>query len=105
MGISYVQSQVVAELHITAGFLPVRPSGPEDKEESCRSSSWAVREEALTAFDDHLRRARGVCAGTRANYTRWVRAFLEGRLPDGQVLAEGSASRCRRVHRGVGTAL
>ena len=37
---------------------------------------WSV-EEALAAFDEHLRRARGVCAGTRANYTRAARAFLE----------------------------
>ena len=55
-------------------------------------SSW-TREEALTAFDDHLRRARGVCAGTRANYTRWVRAFLEERFPDGHVLVEELGAR------------
>ena len=31
----------------------------------------------LAAFDEHLRRTRGVCAGTRGNYTSHVRAFLE----------------------------
>ncbi len=51
-------------------------------------SAW-TKEAALAAFDDHLRRARGVCAGTRANYTRWVRAFLEERFPDGRVQVEG----------------
>lgn len=49
-----------------------------------RSSAWAT-EEALAAFDDHLRRVRGVCEGTRVNYTRFVGAFLEGRFPDGRV--------------------
>lgn len=47
-------------------------------------SGWTT-EAALAAFDTHLRRARGVCAGTRANYSRWVRAFLDGRFPDGHV--------------------
>jgi Phage integrase, N-terminal SAM-like domain len=31
----------------------------------------------LAAFDVHLRRARGVCEGTRRNYGRYARAFLE----------------------------
>lgn len=50
-------------------------------------SAWTT-EAALACFDDHLRRARGVCAGTRANYARWVRAFLEERFPDGRVQVE-----------------
>jgi len=34
--------------------------------------------DALVAgFDEHLRRTRGVCAGTRGNYTSHVRAFFE----------------------------
>jgi hypothetical protein len=37
---------------------------------------WSV-EAALAAFDEHLRRARGVCAGTRRNYARFVGGFLE----------------------------
>lgn len=49
-------------------------------------SGWTA-EAALAAFDDHLRRARGVCAGTRRNYSRWVRAFLAERFPDGCVQA------------------
>ncbi len=42
-------------------------------------------EEALAAFDEHLRRTRGVCAGTRRNYVRFVRAFLEKVVADGPV--------------------
>ena len=38
-------------------------------------SVWTT-EAALAAFDDHLRRARGLCEGTRVNYARFVRAFL-----------------------------
>ncbi|MFC9841525.1 tyrosine-type recombinase/integrase [Rhodococcus sp. NPDC127530] len=33
-------------------------------------------EEVLAAFDEHLRRTRGVCAGTRCNYARHVGEFL-----------------------------
>ena len=32
--------------------------------------------EVLTAFDEHLRRVRGVCPGTRRNYARYVDEFL-----------------------------
>ena len=48
---------------------------------------WSV-EEALADFDEHLRRARGVCAGTRRNYARFAGGFLEGMFPDGQVEVE-----------------
>ena len=34
-------------------------------------------EDVLAAFDVHLRRACGVCEGTRLNYGRYARAFLE----------------------------
>ena len=51
---------------------------------SVGSGSTTV-EEALAAFDDHLRRVRGVCDGTRVNYARFVRAFLEERFADGRV--------------------
>lgn len=47
-------------------------------------SCWTV-EEALAAFDDHLRRMRGVCEATRVNYARFVGAFLAERFPDGRV--------------------
>lgn len=33
-------------------------------------------EEVLAAFDEHLRRVRGVCPGTRRNYARHVGEFL-----------------------------
>lgn len=46
---------------------------------------WHV-DEALNAFDEHLRRVRGLCAGTRRNYTRWVRVFLETVFPDDRVV-------------------
>jgi integrase/recombinase XerD len=55
-------------------------------------SPWTI-EAALAVFDDHLRRARGVCVGTRTNYARWVRAFLEERFPDGRVQVEELGAR------------
>jgi hypothetical protein len=42
-------------------------------------------EEVLAAFDEHLRRTRGACAGTRRNYARFVRAFLQTVSGDGPV--------------------
>jgi len=39
----------------------------------------------LAGFDEHLRRARGVCPGTRRNYARFVRAFLQSVFADGPV--------------------
>ncbi|MGH3669917.1 MAG: site-specific integrase [Pseudonocardiaceae bacterium] len=42
-------------------------------------------EEVLTGFDEHLRRTRGVCPGTRRNYARFVRAFLQTMFPVGPV--------------------
>jgi site-specific recombinase XerD len=44
-------------------------------------------EAALAAFDEHLRRARGVCAGTRDNYARFARAFLQAVFGDDPVEA------------------
>lgn len=32
--------------------------------------------EVLAAFDEHLRRVRGVCPGTRCNYAKYVGEFL-----------------------------
>lgn len=48
---------------------------------------WSV-EAALAAFDEHLRRARGVCEGTRSNYARFVGAFLAVTFPDGHLEVE-----------------
>ena len=48
---------------------------------------WSV-EEALADFDEHLRRTRGVCAGTRRNYARFAGGFLERMFPDSQVEVE-----------------
>jgi hypothetical protein len=48
---------------------------------------WTVQE-ALVAFDEHLRRVRGVCAGTRRNYARFAGAFLQAVFPDGLVVVE-----------------
>jgi site-specific recombinase XerD len=46
-------------------------------------------EDVLAAFDEYLRRVRGVCAGTRVNYTKYVREFLGTKFADGVVdLAE-----------------
>ena len=43
-------------------------------------------EEALAAFDEHLRRTRGVCAGTRRNYARFAGAFLQAVFAGGPVV-------------------
>lgn len=37
---------------------------------------WTL-ENPLAAFDEYLVRTRGVCPGTRRNYVKYVRAFLE----------------------------
>lgn len=42
-------------------------------------------EEVLAAFDEHLRRVRGVCPGTRGNYARYVGEFLVRMFADGAV--------------------
>lgn len=42
-------------------------------------------EGTLAAFDEHLRRTRGLGAGTRRNYARFVRAFLVAVFADGSV--------------------
>ena len=57
-------------------------------------------EEVLAAFDEHLRRTRGVCAGTRRNYARFVRAFLQTVFPGGP--AEVALIRARDVAGFVG---
>ena len=49
------------------------------------SGDWLTREELLAAFDEHLRRTRGVCAGTRRNYARFAGAFLQRACPGGPV--------------------
>ncbi len=45
---------------------------------------WTA-EDLLAAFDEHLRRTRGVCEGTRRNYGRYVRGFLETVFAGGPV--------------------
>jgi len=42
-------------------------------------------EGVLAAFDEHLRRTRGVCPGTRRNYARFAGAFLQTVFADGPV--------------------
>lgn len=42
-------------------------------------------EDLIAAFDEHLRRVRGVCPGTRHNYTEYVGQFLVEVFPDGVV--------------------
>jgi hypothetical protein len=59
------------------------PIGSEDKEQLMASGDRLTQEEVLAAFDEHLRRTRGVCAGTRRNYARFVRAFLVTVFADG----------------------
>ena len=43
-------------------------------------------EEVLAAFEEHLRRTRGVCAGTRLNYARYAGAFLQMVFAGGPVV-------------------
>jgi integrase/recombinase XerD len=61
------------------------PIGSEDKEQLMTSRDRLTLEEVLAAFDEHLRRTRGVCPGTRRNYARFVRAFLPVMFGDGPV--------------------
>src|SRR5664279_1001553 len=42
-------------------------------------------EDLIAAFDEYLRRVRGVCAGTRRNYAEYVDQFLVAVFPDGVV--------------------
>jgi integrase/recombinase XerD len=51
--------------------------GSEDKEQLMATTRgrWTA-ELVLAAFDEHLRRTRGLCAGTRRNYERYAQAFL-----------------------------
>jgi integrase/recombinase XerD len=62
-----------------------RPIGSEAKEQQMTSRDQLALEEMLAAFDEHLRRTRGVCAGTRRNYARFVRGFLRSQFADGPV--------------------
>jgi integrase/recombinase XerD len=55
----------------------VCPIGSEDEEKLMTSHDRLTLEEVLAAFDEHLRRTRGVCAGTRRNYARFAGAFLQ----------------------------
>jgi len=63
------------------------PVGSEDKEQLMATTRdrWTA-EALLTAFDEHLRRTRGVCVGTRRNYARFGGTFLETVLADGPVV-------------------
>src|ERR1051325_3874862 len=45
-------------------------------------------EHLLAAFDEHLRRSRGLCAGTRRNYRRYAQSFLATVFADGPVDVE-----------------
>jgi integrase/recombinase XerD len=65
------------------------PIGSEDKEQLMASGDLLPREEVLAAFDEHLRRVRGVCAGTRRNYARFAGAFLLAMWPEGPAEVAG----------------
>jgi integrase/recombinase XerD len=47
----------------------------DDKEKLMDRDRLTV-EEVLAAFDEHLRRTRGVCPGTRGNYAKYVGEFM-----------------------------
>jgi hypothetical protein len=59
------------------------PIGSEDKEQLMATRDRLTLEEVLAAFDEHLRRTRGVCSGTRLNYVRFAGAFLQTVFTDG----------------------
>jgi hypothetical protein len=62
-------------------------------EEHLMPDQWTA-ESLLVAFDEHLRRRRGLCAGARRNYVRHVRSFLavvsigDGMDPSGICVAD-----------------
>jgi integrase/recombinase XerD len=64
----------------------VCPIGSEDKEQRMKIDDRLMAEEALAAFDEHLRRTRGVCAGTRLSYGRYAGAFLQTVFAGGPVV-------------------
>jgi hypothetical protein len=45
----------------------------------------AAADAVIVAFDDHLRRARGIGSSARESYSRFARDFLEAVLGDGPV--------------------
>jgi integrase/recombinase XerD len=61
-------------LRIIAMLLLLDRSGSEERLMTM-CDQWAA-ESLLAAFDEHLRRRRGLCAGARRNYVRHVRGFL-----------------------------
>jgi integrase/recombinase XerD len=61
------------------------PIASEDKEQLMTTRDRLTLEEVLAAFDEHLRRTRGVCSGTRRNYARSAGAFLQTVFAGGPV--------------------
>jgi integrase/recombinase XerD len=59
--------------------------GSTDEEQMMASQDRLTLEETLAAFDEHLRRTRGLGGGTRRNYARFVRRFLVAVFDDGPV--------------------
>jgi site-specific recombinase XerC len=64
----------------------VCPIGSEGKEQLMTARDRLMPGEVLAAFDEHLRRIRGVCAGTRWNYARFAGVFLETVFAGGPVV-------------------
>jgi site-specific recombinase XerD len=48
-------------------------------------SQLKTADDLIASFDEHLRRVRGVCLGTRRNYTEYVDQFLVAVFGDGLV--------------------
>jgi len=62
------------------------PIGSEDKEQLMATTvDRCPAVDVLAAFDEHLRRTRGLCAGTRRNYERYAQAFLDRVFADDPV--------------------
>src|ERR1035437_10540639 len=62
-------------------FVPNRPA----KEQLMTIHDPLTTDAVLAAFDEHLRRTRGVCPEVRHTYTRFVRVFLEEVFEGGPV--------------------
>lgn len=51
-----------------------------------RTDDQLVASDVLAAFDEHLRRVRGLCSGTRRGYRRYAAMFLDAVFADGPVV-------------------
>jgi integrase/recombinase XerD len=80
--VAFGAGQVCPELHIIA---TLSVSDQPGEEQLMTVHDPLTIDGVLVAFDEHLRRLRGVCPEVRRNYARFVRAFLDAVFADGAV--------------------